>query len=275
MDINSTFDMSRITSITGTNSLNSEKAQQVSFLGSLGEVSKSDESPHEKAIKAFYEVHQRSQITGVPTNEYNQVIAALGLGEGQIFAATDMLNKAGYHTGMPSVEAILRYGNTSDTISGNLNFLKGGNGILAQRAKVGIAPNGLDTKKIPFATTLTGMPQATDVLAQQATDVLAQQAKVGIAPNGLDNKKIPLAITLTDMPQATTSEASTPTRNFYDAAVAMSAQLNSTQLKQPIDQVAEQVNSTDYQTIEKQLAKSYIDNLQVKQSIESLDTLLG
>ncbi|WP_443637492.1 hypothetical protein [Candidatus Njordibacter sp. Uisw_058] len=268
MDINSTFDMSRISGINGTNSLNSEKAQQVSFLGSLGEVSKSDESPHEKAIKAFYEVHQRSQITGVPTNEYNQVIAALGLGEGQSFAATDMLNKAGYHTGMPSVEAILRYGNTSDTVSGNLNFLKGGNDVLAQRAKVGIAPNGLDTKKIPLTTTLTGMPQA--------TDILAQRAKVGIAPpNSLDNKKIPLATTLTGMPQATTSEASTPTRNFYDAAVAMSAQLNSTQLKQPIDQVAEQVNSTDYQAIEKQLAKSYIDNLQMKQSIESLDTLLG
>ena len=233
MDINSTFDMSRITGITGTNSLNSETAQQVSFVGSLGEVSKSDESPHEKAIKAFYEVHQRSQITGVPTNEYNQVIAALGLGEGQSFAATDMLNKAGYHTGMPSVEAILRYGNTSDTVSGNLNFLKGGNNVLAQRAKVGIIPTDLETKKIPLATTLTGMPQAT------------------------------------------ASETSAPTRNFYDAAITMSAQLNSTQLKQPIDEVARQVNSTDYQTIEKQLAKSYIDNLQMKQSIESLDTLLG
>jgi hypothetical protein len=39
--------------------------------------------------------------------------------------------------------------------------------------------------------------------------------------------------------------------------------------------VAQQVNSADYQTIEKQLAKSYIDNLQMKQSIESLDTLMG
>ena len=233
MDINSTFDMSRITGITGTNSLNSETAQQVSFVGSLGEVSKSDESPHEKAIKAFYEVHQRSQITGVPINEYNQAIAALGLGEGQIFAATDMLNKAGYNTGMPSVEAILRYGNTSDTSTGNLNFLKGGNDVLAQRAKVGIIPTGLETKKIPLATTLTGMPQAT------------------------------------------ASETSAPTRNFYDAAITMSVQLDSTQLKQPIDEVARQVNSTDYQTIEKQLAKSYIDNLQMKQSIESLDTLLG
>jgi hypothetical protein len=233
MDINSTFDMSRITGITGTNILNSEKTQQVGFLGSLGEVSKSDDSPHEKAIKAFYEVHQRSQITGVPTNEYNQAIAALGLGEGQSFAATDMLNQAGYDTGMPSVGAILRYGNTSETSSGNLNFLKGGTDVLAQRAKVGIAPNGLETKKIPLATTLTGMPQAT------------------------------------------ASEISAPTRNFYDAAVAMSAQLNSTQLKQPIDQVAQQVNSIDYQIIEKQLAKSYINNLQMKQSIESLDTLLG
>ena len=233
MDINSTFDMSRISGINGTNSLNSEKAQQVSFLGSLNEVSKSDESPHEKAIKAFYEVHQRSQITGVPTNEYNRAIAALGLGEGQSFAATDMLNKAGYDTGMPSVEAILRYGNTSDTSIGNLSFLKGGTDALAERAKLGIASDGLESKKRALATTLTGMPQTT------------------------------------------ASKTSVPTRNFYDAAVAISAQLNSTQLKQPIDQVARQVNSTDYQTIEKQLAKSYIDNLQMKQSIESLDTLLG
>ena len=233
MDINSTFDMSRITGITGTNSINSEKAHQGSFVSSLGAVNNSNESPHEKALKAFYQVHQRSQITGVPTSEYNQAIAALGLDKGQSFAATDMLNKAGYNTGMPSVEAILRYGNTSDTSTGNLNFLKGGNNVLAQRAKVGIIPTGLETKKIPLATTLTGKPQA-------------------IA-----------------------SETSAPNRNFYDAAVAMSAQLNSTQLKQPIDQVAQQVNSTDYQTIEKQLAKSYIDNLQMKQSIESLDTLLG
>ena len=233
MDINSTFDMSHITGITSTNRINSEKAHQGSFVGSLGAVNNSNESPHQKALKAFYQVHQRSQITGVPTSEYNQAIAALGLDKGQSFAATDMLNKAGYNTGMPSVEAILRYGNTSDTSTGNLNFLKGGNDVLAQRAKVGIIPTGLETKKIPLATTLTGMPQAT------------------------------------------ASETSAPIRNFYDAAITMSAQLNSTQLKQPIDEVARQVNSTDYQTIEKQLAKSYIDNLQMKQSIESLDTLLG
>ena len=233
MDINSTFDMSRITGITGTNSINSEKAHQGSFVGSLGEVNNSNESPHQKALKAFYQVHQRSQITGVPTSEYNQAIADLGLDKGQSFAATDMLNKAGFDTGMPSVAAILRYGNTSDTSTGNLSFLKGGADVLAQRAKVGIIPTGLEAKKIPLAATSTGAPQAT------------------------------------------ASETSASTRNFYDAAVAMSAQLNSTQLKQPIDQVAQQVNSTDYQTIEKQLAKSYIDNLQMKQSIESLDTLLG
>ena len=233
MDINSTFDMSRITGITGTNSINSEKAHQGSFVGSLGEVNASNESPHQKALKAFYQVHQRSQITGVPTSEYNEAISALGLDKGQSFAATDMLNKAGFDTGMPSVAAILRYGNTSATSVGNLSFLKGG------------------------------------------TDVLAQRAKEGIIPTVLEPKKIPLAATSTGAPQATAFETSTSTRNFYDAAVAMSAQLNSTQLKQPIDQVAEQVNITDYQTIEKQLAKSYIDNLQMKQSIESLDTLLG
>ena len=230
MDINSTFDMSRITGITSTNS---EKAQQGSFVGSLGAVNSVIENPHQKALKAFYQIHQRSQINGVPTSEYNQAIAALGLDEGQSFAATDMLNKAGYDTGMPSVAAILRYGNTSDTSKGNLSFLKGGADVLAQRAKVGIIPTGLETKMIPLAAASTGTPQAT------------------------------------------TFEKSAPTRNFYDAAVAMSAQLNSVQLKQPIDQVAQQVNSADYQTIEKQLAKSYIDNLQMKQSIESLDTLLG
>ena len=238
MDINSTFDMSRITGITGTNSINSEKAHQGSFVGSLGEVNNSNESPHQKALKAFYQVHQRSQITGVPTNEYNQAIAALGLGEGQSFAATDMLNKAGFDTGMPSVAAILRYGNTSDTSVGNLSFLKGGADVLAQRAKVGIIPTLLEGDKKPLSTAAQNASASTASLAPTAVLTL-------------------------------------PTRNFYDAAVAMAAGLNQAQLKQPIDQVANQLNSLDYQTIENQLAKSYMDNLQMKQSIESLDTLLG
>ena len=238
MDINSTFDMSRITGITGTNSINSEKAHQGSFVGSLGAVNDSNESPHQKALKAFYQVHQRSQITGVPTSEYNEAIAALGLDKGQSFAATDMLNKAGYDTGMPSMSAILRYGNTSDTSQGNLSFLKGGADVLAQRAKVGIIPTVLKADKQPLSTT--------------AQNALASTTTV-----------------------AATAAVKVPTRNFYDAAVAMAAGLNQAQLKQPIDQVANQVNSLDYQTIEDQLAKSYMDNLQMKQSIESLDTLLG
>jgi hypothetical protein len=238
MDINSTFDMSRITGITNTNSINSEKAQGESFVGSLSAVNNSNESPHQKALKAFYQVHQRSQITGVPTNEYNQAIAALGLGEGQSFAATDMLHKAGYDTGMPSVAAILRYGNTSDTSTGNLSFLKKGADVLEQRAKVGITPITLVGDKKPLSTAGQNASSSTASVAPAAALML-------------------------------------PTRNFYDAAVAMAAGLNQEQLKQPIDQVAQQVKSMDYQTIEKQLAKSYIDNLQMKQSIESLDTLLG
>jgi len=237
MDINSTFDMSRITGITGTNSVNGEKTQQGSFVGSLGAVINSNGSPHQKALKAFYQVHQRSQITGVPTSEYNQAIAALGLDKGQSFAATDMLNKAGFDTGMPSVAAILRYGNTSDTSKGNLSFLKGGADLLAQRAKVGIIPTVLEADKQPLST--------------KAQNALASTTSL-----------------------ATTAGVMAPTRNFYDAAVAMATGLNQSQLKQPIDQVAQEVNSTDYKTIEKQLAKSYIDNLQMKQSIESLDTLL-
>ena len=238
MDINSTFDMSRITGITGTNSINSEKAQQDSFVGSLGAVNNVIENPHQKALKAFYQVHQRSQITGVPTSEYNEAIAALGLDKGQSFAATDMLNKAGFDTGMPSVAAILRYGNTSAASTGNLNFLKGGAEVLGQRAKLGITPITLEPDKKPLSTA-----------AQNASASAAS-----VAPTE--------ALTL-------------PTRNFYDAALAMAAGLNQEQLKQPIDQVANQVNSLDYQTIENQLAKSYLDNLQMKQSIESLDTLLG
>ena len=233
MDINSTFDMSRITGITGTNSINSEKAQQGSFVGSLGAVNNVIENPHQKALKAFYQVHQRSQINGVPTSEYNQAIAALGLDKGQSFAATDMLNQAGFNTGMPSVSAILRYGNTSNASTGNLNFLKGGADVLAQRAKVGTTPTALGGNKKPLANAISAEP--TPKAAQEFT----------------------------------------PTHNFYDAAVAMATQLNSAQLKQPIDQVAQQVSSLDYQTIEEQLAKSYINNLQMKQSIESLDSLLG
>jgi hypothetical protein len=238
MDINSIFDMSQITGVTGTNSINSEKAQQGSFVGSLGVVNNSNESPHQKALKAFYQVHQRSQITGVPTSEYNQAIAALGLDKGQSFAATDMLNKAGFNTGMPSVSAILRYGNTSTTSTGNLNFLKGGADVLAQRAKVGIIPTVLEANKQPLSTT--------------AQNTLASTTSI-----------------------AATAAVMVPTHNFYDAAVAMAKGLNQEQLKKPIDQVANQLNSLDYQTIQNQLAKSYMDNLQMKQSIESLDTLLG
>jgi hypothetical protein len=173
----------------------------------------------------------------VPTSEYNQAIAALGLGKGQSFAATDMLNKAGFDTGMPSVAAILNYGNASNTSKGNLSFLKGGADVLAQRSNVGINPTVLEGDKKPLSTS-----------AQNASESIASLATV--------------------------ASATVPTRNFYDAAVTMAASLNQLQLKQPIDQVANQVNSLDYQTIEDQLAKSYIDNLQMKQSIESLDTLL-
>jgi hypothetical protein len=196
------------------------------------------ENSHQKALKAFYQVHRRSQITGVPTREYNQTIAALGLDKGQNFTATDMLHKAGYDTAMPSVAAILRYGNTSDTSVGNLSFLKGGADVLAQRAKVGFIPTVLKGNKKPLSTASQNASASTASLAPRAVLTL-------------------------------------PTHNFYDAAVAMAAGLNQAQLKQPIDQVANQVNSLDYQTIENQLAKSYMDNLQMKQSIESLDTLSG
>ena len=103
---------------------------------------------------------------------------------------------------------------------------------------------------------------------------------MGITPITLVGDKKPLSTAGQNASSSTASVAPAaalmlPTRNFYDAAVAMAAGLNQAQLKQPIDQVANQLNSLDYQTIQNQLAKSYMDNLQMKQSIESLDTLLG
>jgi len=42
----------------------------------------------------------------VPTSEYNGTIAALDLDKGHSFATANMLNRAGFDTGMPSVAAI-------------------------------------------------------------------------------------------------------------------------------------------------------------------------
>jgi len=76
-----------------------------------------------QAILNFYEIHQRSQITGVSIAEYNAAVAALGLdAEKDPFAAIQVLQEAGFDAGAPSLGAILKYGATPQT-SGNQSYL--------------------------------------------------------------------------------------------------------------------------------------------------------
>jgi len=89
-----------------------------------------------QAILNFYDIHQRSQITGVPIAEYNAAVAALGLdAEKDPFAAIQVLQEAGFETGAPSLGAILKYGATPQ-ISGNQSYLAQGKApVLAEVAQ--------------------------------------------------------------------------------------------------------------------------------------------
>lgn len=79
-------------------------------------------------LDEFYEIHQRSQITGVPTSIYKASLANLGLDTEDTWAgmkAINLLKEHGYNTGKPSDEAILKYGNT-DQEHGNKSYMKNG-----------------------------------------------------------------------------------------------------------------------------------------------------
>jgi hypothetical protein len=83
----------------------------------------SDAEKRSQAILHFYDIHQRSQITGVPIPEYNAAVAALGLdAEKDPFAAIQVLQEAGFETGAPTLGAILKYGAAPQT-SGNQSYL--------------------------------------------------------------------------------------------------------------------------------------------------------
>lgn len=80
-----------------------------------------------QAFQNFYEIHQRSQITGVATTEYNEAVKALGIDITDPFSgnkAIEMLKANGYDTDKPTNEAIARYGNTEQT-HGNHAYMKG------------------------------------------------------------------------------------------------------------------------------------------------------
>lgn len=77
----------------------------------------------QKALENFYEIHQRSQITGVSTFEYNNALKDLGLQKDDALKAIHLLQSNGYTTGAPSIEAILKYGDTPQT-TGNHSYMK-------------------------------------------------------------------------------------------------------------------------------------------------------
>jgi hypothetical protein len=85
------------------------------------------------AADAFYEIHQRSQITGVPTSQYNAArdafLAEQGMSAGDTFGAIDALTSEGYMTGMPTLDAVIKYGTGREQGSvGNSAFYPGGTG---------------------------------------------------------------------------------------------------------------------------------------------------
>lgn len=85
------------------------------------------------AADEYYEVLQRSMITGVPTSEYNKArdafLTSQGMDTGDTFAATNALSGMGYMTGMPTREAVLEYGAGREQGSvGNSAFYAGGTG---------------------------------------------------------------------------------------------------------------------------------------------------
>lgn len=76
-----------------------------------------------QALEDFYQIHQRSQITGVPTAEYNQAVKALGLNPDEDpFAGIRVLEQAGFAIGSPTIGAILEYGSKPQS-HGNQSYL--------------------------------------------------------------------------------------------------------------------------------------------------------
>lgn len=81
-----------------------------------------------QALEDFYELHQRSQITGVSTYEYNRALENLGIDSQDsraAFEGIELLQTNGYTTGKPTDEAILEYGSV-DQAQGNKTYMKNG-----------------------------------------------------------------------------------------------------------------------------------------------------
>ena len=83
---------------------------------------------NQSALDAFYEIHQKSQITGVPTAEYNAAAKAAGFDvANDPLSGIRGLSAAGYQTAMPTYDAVVKYGaGGTQGSSGNSAFYPGG-----------------------------------------------------------------------------------------------------------------------------------------------------
>ncbi len=112
---------------------NSEQSQ----VSVLKNVSSTVSSSFKEALDAFYEIHQRSQITGVSTYVYNKALDSIGIDSSQTFSAIEginLLQAYGYNTNRPTDEAILKYG-TADQEHGNKSYMQNGRSISSEALK--------------------------------------------------------------------------------------------------------------------------------------------
>ena len=79
----------------------------------------------DKALDDFYQIHQQSQLGGVPTSIYNKAVERLGLDSSDPFAGIHALEESGYQTCAPSINAILQFGKPSsqDVVLAQLNLI--------------------------------------------------------------------------------------------------------------------------------------------------------
>jgi hypothetical protein len=93
------------------------------------------------ALAKFNDVYQRSMLTGVPTSEFNAALVAAGFKPGETYEASQALEAAGYQTGRPTNENILKYGpDIAKSGVGNLSYAPGSN------IKKDLTDRGLDPK---------------------------------------------------------------------------------------------------------------------------------
>lgn len=109
-------------SVSNNNSASSTSTSQTTQVNSSSSIS------FAQALEEFYELHQRSQITGVSTSDYNNALESLGIDSKDsraAFEGIELLQSNGYSTGKPTDEAILEYGSI-DQDYGNKTYMKNG-----------------------------------------------------------------------------------------------------------------------------------------------------